>query len=825
MRWILSLILSACILSSCTQPAYPTQSNSSEEKIDLSKEIPALPSIQKFYDSSALSTQDINSLAQIYGCSPNSTGPYFKLQTETMQRSTYNYLQFDAKLPNPQVIVSDGVQWNEFIYGGAAVSSNGKVAGDFDAMVATGTGTPLGWRPSLSARVSTGNNASGYSATFNKSISGEDYSGTRVLDPNQTVTLKIWITKDSSGKAIAVLGVTGKYAGSLHTLYQSVQVDPIWLVEPSFAFKSMATIAQLGETSEGYARFSSTSEHSKFSGWAISNLKYGLVDSKGKPTTPIKSLSAGACVAPTEGMVSYSSVSDYSGTIGLRLSGIKNVKRNEVITNGDRNHPISGSVLLQNIGIPISKIDFSSIKLDGVSKPDITIFGGKSNTINYSINCEDKTYTKTFTLEFIYRDYSTSTVTGDTLGNFAGGYLKQKSVEPFTANCKKLSYQNFNMAPPGIKALINTTGQFSTSLVISTSDNTPLTSGQFSFAPTPSAGIAGISAQGITANPSFTPSNGSFTPPAGAASITIPVVVSATCGGAPTPPTTVSAVVTDPTNNTTSYTFPVTLTCIGPKISDPTPNPLTLSGNVGDTVSGSFSFSNVGEATPDGQRASLTYSVSGSDGLNVAGNTAGRLAGGETATVNVSAKCETPGQKSYTVTVMSDDPDQYRANYTESVSISCKMELDVIAVVRPYTWQVGEIPLDGGEFSADVTYVTEIWARKTLSSPKFVGSEAEWGASNSFINNSYNIYLIDSAHRTVSGTYVVGSPDSLEISNSPDFLKKQGEYASSILDSAYQNWKGKTSYQITTRNPFYKTVLQRGTSFSLTYLYTQLILP
>ncbi|MGI5864104.1 MAG: BACON domain-containing protein [Myxococcales bacterium] len=115
-----------------------------------------------------------------------------------------------------------------------------------------------------------------------------------------------------------------------------------------------------------------------------------------------------------------------------------------------------------------------------------------------------------------------------------------------------------------------------------------------------------------------------------------------------------------------SVEVPIKLECSDepvPDVSEPAPNPLVLDTNDGESVEGTFTFTNEG-------RAPLAFTVTEQLGwLQVVSGEAGTLAAGERATVRLSATCESAGVRSGTVTVVSDDPDE--AEKPVAIELTC----------------------------------------------------------------------------------------------------------------------------------------------------------
>ena len=126
--------------------------------------------------------------------------------------------------------------------------------------------------------------------------------------------------------------------------------------------------------------------------------------------------------------------------------------------------------------------------------------------------------------------------------------------------------------------------------------------------------------------------------------------------------------ITDPTGNTDPTTYAVTLHCIGPKMTV-APQPLTLSANVGETASGTFTIQNTSDTASDGSRPSLNYSLTPTT-VSASADKPSSLAGGDTATVTVKYVCTAAGPFTGTVNVSSSSVGV--AGQTVGVTGECK---------------------------------------------------------------------------------------------------------------------------------------------------------
>lgn len=85
-----------------------------------------LPGIENFIPESYANSLGLSELANIYGCTPTSTGPYVRKQSPTFSNSTINYVEFDAYLPSTVNILSynDDPLFYPYLYsGGQSISA------------------------------------------------------------------------------------------------------------------------------------------------------------------------------------------------------------------------------------------------------------------------------------------------------------------------------------------------------------------------------------------------------------------------------------------------------------------------------------------------------------------------------------------------------------------------------------------------------------------------------------------------------------------------------------------------------------------------------
>ena len=183
-----------------------------------------------------------------------------------------------------------------------------------------------------------------------------------------------------------------------------------------------------------------------------------------------------------------------------------------------------------------------------------------------------------------------------------------------------------------------------------------------------------IRPQSIIVTPIAKPSSGTIPKPSsGANTSNVSVTLRAECKNIAGTQESIGTI-SDPTGNTIPTTFPVTVTCIGPQISQP--DDLTISESVGQTASGSFSFSNIGETDDMGRIAPLNYTITGS-GLTISPSS-GTLSKDPTTgtdnltqTVTVSKTCDAVGNTTYPLTIASTNGQDGAIKKVLHVKVSC----------------------------------------------------------------------------------------------------------------------------------------------------------
>ncbi|WP_148234918.1 hypothetical protein [Deinococcus maricopensis] len=398
--------------------------------------------------------------------------------------------------------------------------------------------------------------------------------------------------------------------------------------------------------------------------------------------------------------------SNNSAALTLRVEASSNVppKSQKIILLGKYGDTLTGKYLLKNTGVSKSVLTYRSIPLGSTDMLSGALSGGQSSEIPYSFHCEPNgdprsstVYKKSFNLYYSLNETLFS------MADFAdskdkeymdkyGKYFNVQSKEiplkyerenlyksgnllfytypiEIEITCTPLKiYQQFKIISLDIYNKVNAVKEESVNLQVLTDTLTP--TGQFAFKPKDNIIItslnnatSSIQPLSILVNPTanVTPSASTIQ------GINNQITVKAQCGSFPdVTPFTFDVV--DPTGNTDPTTFTVTLHCYAPHMTDPTPNPLALKGKVGQTAQGAFTFQNQTDAMPDGTQVPLNFTVS-SPTLQASAPTT-QLAGGDTATVNVSYLCKEPGTTQHQVALTSDDPQRPSANV--DVSVQCE---------------------------------------------------------------------------------------------------------------------------------------------------------
>ncbi len=671
-------------------------------------EIVNLPGIYRSVFDETLSAQNIDA------CVAEPSGPYYRYQTNVMPLASNNYVSFDVYIPEAKIFRSkSGAKYTPNIYSGGDVKTDTGAADigvAADDHILAPDGNSATWMPFIYAKI---NRDMKPSTSPDENMTKKGYpafnSAYRYrLENSQQVSMKFWISSETAqSKTITYfnLSVTGDwiYSTGGKTASKSVSkkeliyknaTSPLW-AKPNqeVVYKFMTTLALQDDSFKDYS-VGTPAERGLLSGVSFSNLKVAKVNPAGNPIKPI-AITGKECFKPSD-MVT--NPANYSAKVQLRLKGQLDIKPQLTAMNGDQKHDIQGSITLSNIGDSHSKVEITSIKINGIDRSSLILVGGESGTTyKWNIKCPSVS-TGLVGVKFTVKDGDTFEYDKDkddkffTIVNntpkYNGSLLERKFETLYPYTCSHIAEQAFKMDNVALRSIINATGQKDVDLNIASLNNSPLTSGQFTFSrdsevpittttnlATTSLTTTNLKAQSIVVSPVFTPNNETFTPPdPTAVGMIKTITVSADCGPTPGLQPDFQARVSDSTGNTDPYTFPVSLTCLGPKISAPTPNPVILSAKVGETATGSFGFSNAGEKDDQNRVVPLNFTVAGTTSLKVSPSN-GTVQDTTSQNLSVLYPCTTVGNFYESMTITSNDSSN--PSITIPVGITCNAAHEV----------------------------------------------------------------------------------------------------------------------------------------------------
>jgi hypothetical protein len=621
-------------------------------------------------------------------CQIEKSGGYYRLQSDVKKQGKVNYFAATVVLPEPSQTPSQVA----YSYGGGDTKSSNPLDAGFGADNQAGS---VLWKPF--ARIA--QSEDGTLVDTNKAVDDLPNVTYRIAG-GQTATMEIYI--DSTSKIH--FDVTANYK-EYNILYDKSNVYAgIKYVKDVSKTRSMILSAK-----KGTWNYQGTDQVFKIMTSAASTTDFGFSQDKpfvanpakwndavvgfrdektGKITSsPFSSVSSAPCSSPPD-MVGPASNNAAKITTRLK-SKFEITPFNGLNLVGPVNSTISNAMQVKNIGPAGSILSYDSVPL-GKKQVKGTLQSGKTALLNYSFTCPATpgTYKKQFTV--FYSENDTLRSAGDqavkSKEEQAAGSPKVYSAVPgqilYSSYPVNLSFgcfakQKFQINPGNIYVPVRKTSTIKATLnVIALDPGQPIIGG-YEIAAGPNPGnpaAASITAQSIVVNPIVTPSALIAQTAANSLDVT------ATCGDV-AENKTFTYTITDPTGNTEPTDYTVTLHCLGPKMTPPTPNPLTLTAPVGGTASGSFSFGNEAEAASSGERAPLSYSVSGSTGLSVS-PASGTVEGGGTATIAVSYPCTVAGSFPLTATVKSDDA--AKASSEVQVVVNCDSGINISVSATVY---------------------------------------------------------------------------------------------------------------------------------------------